>query len=465
MPSALTRRMGGGDHSTTHYFLLPILFRILHPQPHTLAEPQEDLKREITLWGLSANIINIMIGAGIFVLPAIVAAELGSMAFLAYLLCGFLVSLVMLCFAEAGSRVTVSGSAYSYIERAFGPFWGFLAGNIFILGAMFADAAVANAITDILASFFPVFSQTLWRTLFIIFLFSFLTAINVIGIKQGIGLVKFITVVKLLPMLILITAGWTGVESSNFAIQEMPTMRSLTQVSLLLFFAFQGAESALTVTGEVKKPNRTIPRAIFVAILVALIIYMLLQFVSQGVLGDELGNYTEGPLAEVAGRVFGPTGFLVLTFAAAISMFGNLSSEVMSMPRMLYSAARDGILPPRQLANIHPRFRTPYIAIMAYAAAGCLLAIIGGFEVLAIMSSAYVILLYLGVVISIFRLRKITESGPDIFQMPGGNVIPVLAILVMCVLLFGLKPEELIGGGLSIIALAVIYIVMKKIRR
>jgi amino acid transporter len=215
----------------------------------------------------------------------------------------------------------------------------------------------------------------------------------------------------------------------------------------------------------VKNPRKTVPRAILIAISGALIIYLLLQLVSQGVLGEELTSYKEGPLAEAAGRVFGPAGFLALTFAAAISMFGNLSSEILSMPRLLYSAARDNVLPPKKLSVIHPVFRTPYVAIIFYAAAGCLLACVGGFEVLAVISSAYVILLYLGVALSIFRLRKSENSQADIFVIPGGPLVPLAAIAVMLVLLAGLKQDEVFGGAISIVVLTAIYFITNRLRK
>ncbi|GAO30264.1 amino acid permease [Geofilum rubicundum] len=105
----------------------------------------EGLKRKIGAWGLSANLVNIVVGAGIFVLPAIVAEGLGPASILAYLLCGVLLFLIMLCFAEAGSKVTSSGGAYAYIEAAFGKYPGFITSVLFLLSCMTADAAVANA--------------------------------------------------------------------------------------------------------------------------------------------------------------------------------------------------------------------------------------------------------------------------------------------------------------------------------
>lgn len=151
---------------------------------------QEGLKREVGLWGLSANIVNIMIGAGIFVLPAIIAETMGTSGVLAYLFCGLLIGLVTLCFAEAGSKVTHSGGAYAYVETAFGPYPGFLVAIFGIIGNIFADAAVSNALVEIIGLVFPIFKQPAIRVTFLFILFSGLAVLNIIGVKQGIGFLK-----------------------------------------------------------------------------------------------------------------------------------------------------------------------------------------------------------------------------------------------------------------------------------
>src|SRR5450432_3459225 len=120
----------------------------------------EALKREIGVFGLASNQINIIVGAGIFVLPAIVAARLGTAGIIAYLFCGVLLSLIMLCYAEIGSKIVVTGGSYAYIESTFGKYAGFLTANIFVLGACItADAAVANALADTIAFALPVFKE------------------------------------------------------------------------------------------------------------------------------------------------------------------------------------------------------------------------------------------------------------------------------------------------------------------
>ena len=143
------------------------------PQPGNATD--EGLVRAIGTWTLGANIVNMVIGAGIFVLPGVVAAQIGPAALIAYLVCAAIVALVFLCYAEAGCRVTRSGGSYAYVEEAFGPFAGFVTSTLLWLGfSVFSDAALAVAMTDAIALGFPILSQGLPRGLFLVALFGFL---------------------------------------------------------------------------------------------------------------------------------------------------------------------------------------------------------------------------------------------------------------------------------------------------
>jgi amino acid transporter len=420
---------------------------------------EEGLKREIGIFGLSANIINIMIGAGIFVLPALVAAELGAYSLLAYGLCGLLVGMIMLCFAEVGSKVTVSGGVYSYIEEAFGRYAGFLTANVFIFGsAATADAAVANALLDTVAVPLPVFSQPWCRVPVIILVFGGLALINIRGVRHGIGLVELCTFGRLAPLVVLVLIGWRGVSGENLAFDGLPAAGSLGAASLLLFFAFQGGETGLSVGGEIRNPQRTIPWALFISISFVLTLYILVQLICQGVLGADLADYSEAPLAETAGRVLGTAGATLMLLGAAISMFGNLSGEMLNLPRVVFGAARDGVIPPRALAAVHPLYSTPHVSILIYMSVVMVFAIVGEFGQLAVLSSATILLIYLGVALSVLRLRKTQPAGPDTFQVPGGPVIPIVGSLSILWFLSNLTRQEMIWMAGFIGVLSLIYL-------
>lgn len=426
---------------------------------------EEGLKRDIGLWGITSNIINVVIGSGIFVLPAIVSEGLGSAGILAYLFCGFLITLIMLCFAEVGSKVTTTGGAYAYIEVAFGKYFGFLATNLLIFGAcLMATAAVANALADTLSYLFPIFKDFYFRTTFFLAIFGGLTVVNVIGVKKGISLIKFITIAKLTPLFLLIIWGATKLVVENIVWHSIPSFSEVGKVSLILFFAFQGAESSLSVSGEVKNPKKTIPKGIMLSFIIILLFYIGVQLVSQGILGNAFPNYKEAPLAEVARRIMGSTGITIMIAGAAISMFGYLSGDTLNIPRVLFRSAIDRVIPIKPLAKVHYKFATPYIAIITYAVLGCFFAITGEFEQLAILSSASVLLVYLGVALSVIKLRTVKTLYPDSFRIPGGYTIPILAVLTILWLLSNLTRPEMLGMLITLASLSVIFLFIKLLK-
>ncbi len=422
----------------------------------------EGLRREIGVVGLSANIVNSIVGAGIFVLPAIVAGGLGAASIYAYLVCGFLVACIMLCFAEMGSRVTQSGGPYAYIEEAFGNYAGFLTACIFMFSTFASDAALSNAVADILSTFFPIFGVDWFRAIFFLVMLTALCTINVLGVREGIGFVKFNTLAKLTPLFLLVLIGWKDVLGTNLYWDERPGFKTIAEMSLVLFFAFQGGETGLTVGGEVKNAQRTIPRAIGYSISGILFLYILIQLVAQGVLGAALPDFRDSPLAEVGRVVFGPYGFILITIGAAISVFGSLSGGILSNPRVLFGAALDRVIPIPILAAVHKRFDTPHVAIIFYTVVTYLLAVLGGFKQLAILSSAGILLMYLGVALSVIRIRRKQNTEKAAFKMPFGWLFPMLSAAIIIYFLSALSANEAKGifglvAGLSLIYAAILW--------
>lgn len=422
---------------------------------------EEGLKREIGLWGLTANIVNVVIGSGIFVLPAIVSEKLGASGILAYLFCGFLIITIMLCFAEVGSRITVTGGAYAYIEAAFGKYFGFLTTCIFVFGSsLMAASAVANALVNTLATFIPVLSNTWAKAVFLISIFSLLAIVNVIGVKKGITLVKITTVTKLAPLLLLILYGLTKVKATNMSWSAVPELSDLGKISLILFFAFQGAEGSLSISGEVKDAKRNVPRAIFLSFSIILVFYIVIQLVSQGVLGASFPNFKAAPLAEVANQLFGPIGLTMMVAAAAISMTGYLSSDSMNMPRVLFRSAKDQVIPFHLLANVHSKFATPYVSIIAYAILCCFFSVTGEFRQLAIFASSAALLIYLGVALATIKFRMSKTNEEASFKIAGGLTIPIVAIITILVFLSNLSGEEITGLLVFLAILSAVYAVI-----
>jgi len=418
----------------------------------------EGLVRVIGTTALGLNIVNMVVGAGIFVLPGIVAARLGPGAFVAYLICSAVIALIFLCYAEIGSRVTRSGGSYAYVEEAFGPFAGFIASMLLWFGwCIFSDAAIAAAMFEMISASVPLPSGPLPRAIFLISALAFMAIVNIIGAKAGARLSGFTAVAKLVPLLLLVGVGVFAIDPQLVFITEWPSLESVGASSLILFFAFAGAEGGLSVGGEIQNPARTVPRALLLALGGILLLYVGLQTVAQGVLGPELANNTTAPLAATANHVLGSWGSRMLVLAAIVSIFATLSVDILCTPRVLFAAARDGNLP-SFLSKVHPKYRTPYVAISVYATAICLIALSGSFELLAVVASGSILLVYLLVSLAVLRLRQ-RDGSPDAdaFRLRGGPVIPVLSSVLVVWLLLQLEKGEAIGLALLVAGSVAIY--------
>ena len=389
---------------------------------------------------------NGIIGAGIFALPGLVAAALGSAAAVGYAICAALVGLICLCFAEVGSRVHDSGGAYAYVERAFGPFAGFIAANLmwFGVGAC-VDAALADVLVSTLATALPVLAQPLPRALALIALFAFMAGVNITGVKTGARLVVALTVLKLLPLLLLLVVGIPHIAWSLVIPSSMPSASTLGRGVLLLMFAFIGGESSLSASGELRNPSRTVPLGLLMGVATVISIYFGLQLVAEGVLGADLPAQTTAPLAAVAEQLMGPWGRSLLLGAVSLSIFGAINGDLLVSPRCLYAAAKDGLLP-APLAKVHPRFQTPYVAILVFAAIACALAVLGAFKPLAILGTASVLLVDVFVCLAVLRLRQRGVQTADApFVIPGGPLVPILGAAVCVWVLTNLSRDELLG--------------------
>ena len=432
---------------------------------HPASARHEGLVRVIGPGALGLSVVNMVVGAGIFVLPGRIAAELGPAAIVAYVICSVAVALVFLCFAEVGSRITRSGGAYAYIEEAFGPFAGFIASVLFWFGySALSDAAITVAMVEVMAIAFPVLGASIPRGVFIIALFTFMTVVNIRGVTSGVRLYVFNTLAKLIPLLLLLIAGLFVINLENLAIPEWPSARDIGAGAIMLFFAFSGAECALNASGEIRKPSRTVPLGLAMGIGGLLILYIGLQTVAQGVLGPELANQTEAPLAAAAVEVFGGWGGRMLLAGVVISIYGAVSGDMLGAPRVIFASALDDHLP-RFLSKVHPKYKTPHVAVIFLAAVVCAFALSGTFRYLAVFATGSLLLIDLGVVLAVLRLRR--RDGPPgagEFRLPFGPLIPLLSCLIVGWLLLQVPANEAMSIAGLVGASAVVYAIRSGVR-
>jgi len=402
---------------------------------------EHSLVRALGTWGLAANIVNVTVGGGIFRLPAAASAALGAAAPVAYLVCAVAMGLIVLCFAEAGSRVSLTGGLYAYVEVAFGPLVGFLTGAMLWAGITAATAAVSSFFADALTALIPALAVGQARAASLVIVLVTLAAVNIAGVRGASRFNVVMTVAKLLPLLLLVILGAASVKRGNLAWHATPASSDVARASAVLIFAFLGVETALVPSGEVRDTSKTVPRAIFAAMIVVTLLYLAIQIVTQGILGPALvGQKT--PLAEAAAVAFGAPGRTLILVGSAVSIFGYLSGMTLAVPRMLFAFGRDGFLP-APLAAVHERFRTPYVAIIVQTLIVIGLAVSGSFEKLAIIANGSILLVYAACCLAVIELRrrKVQESGAP-FRVPFAAAIPVLAVLVIVWLMTSLTAEE-----------------------
>lgn len=415
------------------------------------------LRRSIGTVALAASIVNITIGAGIFRLPADMAATLGATAPLAYLLCAVAMGLIVMCVAEAGSRVSLTGGPYAYVEVAFGKFIGFLAGFLLWMLMTFVMAAVATVLVANLGALVPLVAPPAASAIVLVGIYTVFVAVNIRGVAAGSTLNTALTVIKILPLLLLIGAGAFAISSENLAITEPPDLPTLARSSILLIFAFAGIEAALVPSGEVKDAARTVPRAILIAMVVITLLYAGLQFVAQGVLGPALASSKAAPLAEAAGVALGGWARSLLLVGAVVSTLGHAGAMILATPRTLFAFARDGFLP-AALARLHPVHRTPVAALVVQAAIVLVLAITSTFERLAVLANISTLVLYAMCCLATWQLRRRdVRAGGTPFRVPAPAVVIVLACVMIGWMLTSVTTEEWIAFGLALLVATAIF--------
>src|SRR6266404_5608512 len=389
------------------------------------------LVRAIGVPGLTANIVNSTIGAGIFVLPALVAKGLGPAAPLAFIACALAMVLFVTCFAVAGSRVSLTGGLYAYVEVAFGRYVGFLAGVLYCLTAVAAVAGVVNVFVDSIAALAPVLENSILRAGLMFLVYGTLVFINVRGVRKGAGAVTVVTIAKLLPILLFVCVGIFFIHPANIGWSGWPGSKALGDSVVVLMFAFVGIEVALIPSGEVKNPARTVPRSAYLALVITTVIYIMIQLVAQGTLGADLANHSTAPLAEAAALFLGNLGRTILLVGATISAFGFVTSDILSSPRMLFAFGRDGVLP-AWFAHVHPRYRSPDVAIISYAIIAFALSLTSSFAALAVLSNVAVLLMYLLCCAACwFLVQQNVRADGVPFNFPGVKIVPTIAIIAI----------------------------------
>lgn len=421
---------------------------------------REGLIRGIRRWDLVAIVINAIIGAGIFGLPSSVYGRIGSYSLFAFLVCALVVILIILCFAEVGSRFDATGGPYLYAREAFGPLVGFEVGWLQWLARITAFAANANLLIEYLPWTGPV--SNVWRVVIITAITITLAILNIAGVRNSTIFGNLFTIGKLIPLLFFIATGLFFINSGNYSFAARPGFAVFSFSILQLVYAFTGFEMAVIPSGEIQNPQRNIPIALLTAIGVVVTLYVLIQFVSIGTLPG-LANSTK-PLADASRNILGAAGAAIISAGAIISIIGNLNITILAGSRLPYAMAEHKQLP-RFLSSTHRRFHTPHFAILVSSALMLALAISGTFIYALTISAIARLLTYAATCAALISFRFKRNAPPAKFKAPAGIFVAIAALILAGWLLSNSRLNEARDAGIAAAFGLLVFLAFKLSRR
>ena len=389
------------------------------------------LRRDIGFFGAAFLVLNAMIGAGIFALPGKVAVNAGLLSPWLFLAVGVVFLAVVLTFAELSSYFRESGGPVLYATRAFGPLAGFGTGWILFLSRMTAFAANANVMAIYLGSLLPWFGEGAGRVAVISIITLGLTYANIRGVKDGVRTMGFFTILKVLPLILLVLLGLQHVTADALIPSASAVIEDLGGTTLLLVYAYVGFETMAVTAGETAEPRRTLPRALIRTVIGTGLLYFLIVLVFISVIPED--TYADATLVDVGRSLAGAAGAIGITLAAVFSIGGNLAGTMIAGPRLIFALAENRLLP-AWFGNIHPKYATPDHSILVMGGLALVMALTGSFVELAVASSLSRMLSYILSIASlpIIRNRASDAMKARAYRIRGGYIVPLIG-LAICV--------------------------------
>lgn len=418
---------------------------------------------KLGFWSIVLLGINGIIGSGIFLLPNKAVDLIGPASLLVMIFDMFLVLAITFCFAEASGLFKDNGGAYIYAKEAFGDFIGYEVGFLTWMTRVIAFSTMGVGFATALAGIMPSLADDFMKNVIVTVIFAILAGVNLFGVPLYKIVQNVATIAKLIPFVLFIGIGIFFIEPSNFT-PLFPggeyTPGTFGAAAVMLFFAFTGFESIAVAAAEMENPQKNLPRATIITIFVVAAIYVLLLAVAIGIMGYELAD-TTAPVQEAFGRVAGSSGTAVIAAGTLISIGSLCIGSSFVTPHSCLALAEQKMLP--QFIAARNRYGAPYWAIIISTVIAALIAYTGSFTYLASISVVSRFSQYIPTCLSIPVFRKKMPDAPRAFKIPGGPVIPVVAVLVSVWLLAQATMQQLVMGlGAAFIAVPFYYFVHKK---
>ena len=395
------------------------------------SEEQIGLNRSLGLISSLSLVIGTVIGSGIFFKQAAVLdyAHSSNLALVAWLVGGLITMASGLTIAEIGSQMPHTGGLYVYLENIYGKFWGFLAGwmQIIVYGPTLI-AALGSYLATLLVAFFDLPKTS--TPLLAVIVIALIAAFNLLSNRYGAAFQVITTVGKLLPIAAIIIFGLLFGKANAFN-QVATTSGSVTlngfgMAILATLFAYDGWVLIANMGGEIKNPQKLLPKAIVFGIGLVLIIYMLVTAgifrVVPASLIHRLGDQAAAHFATIA---FGQVGGKLLNIGIIISIAGCINGKVMTFPRIMYAMAKNDELPfSKQLAYLNKRMRTPMVATLTVCSIAALMAVTVDADRLSELCIFTIYLFYVLAFFGLFKLRRLKTASP--FRVPLYPFTPIV---------------------------------------
>lgn len=423
-------------------------------------DTQESAKFSLT--GATLYGINAVIGSGIFLLPQHIYRGLGPASIAVMFGTALLTIMLAVCFAEVSGYFGKNGGAFQYAKRAFGDFIGF---NVGILGwvvTIFSWAAMAAGFAKMFIITFPTFEGM--NIPISIGLVVFLSLMNLSGLKTSKIFTITATVAKLIPIVLFSICAIFFINKGlgNFApfvqLEEGKTLfGAVSDTAIYIFYGFIGFETLSIVAGEMKNPEKNVPRAILGSISIVSVLYMLIIAGTIAMLGDDIMN-TNAPVQEAFTRMIGPVGAWLVSIGALISITGLNMGESIMVPRLGAAIADEGLLP--VVISKQNKNGAPIIAIAISSTVAILLLLTGSFEFLAGLSVIFRFFQYIPTALAVIKLRQDEPNANLIFRVPFGRFIPILAVVISILMIAGGNMMNFVYGFIGVAISSILYLIM-----
>jgi len=412
------------------------------------------LKRNLGFFDLTAIIIGSIVGADIYIASSLSAGLLGPFSIIAWVVAGIFATIIALVFAYCSYYVPRVGGPFAYVTTAFDKFWGFLTGWSLWIAEMMALAVFAIVFVNYLQYFIPL-DFPLQVAVKFLFMFG-LTLVNIIGVRAAGRLNDALTLLKMLPLLLLIVAGFAlfifnpAVPAGNYTPLAPLGLGGFGAAVVLIFWAYAGFELGTLPASEVRNPKKNIHRAIITGMAIVMLFYLATNFVVYGTVSWSDLAGTSTPLILSATALLGIAGAAIIGIGALISVSGSDEAGVLGTARLSYAMSIDGLFP-KIFSKVHPKYGTPYMALVIQGAIGFGLSLYSGIAGLISFSVFNMAFAFLLTCISLLLLKKRAVK-----TLHGQNIVPWLGIAVCLYLLYSTTMfDKFIGTALIVIGIPI----------